>query len=388
MISFLIVVVTATLWALLTMLAVHRTRRARSAHEARVSITPKESITILKPLCGVDNDLEKNLRSYFEQDHPRFEIIFGAGEGDPAIELVRRLRDEYEHVPSKLVIHDGARGLNPKVSNLRAMVELASHDIIVISDSNIAVESDYLASMQADLARYGVGLVASLACGVGEQTLGARLDNLQLNGPVAGGTAAASRFLHHPAFAGKSMMFRRSIFDRLGGFSSVADVLAEDYVIGRMFHEAGYQVVLASQPVYNVCSRVTVDTFFQRHVRWGMIRLRMQPFAFVLEPLTNPLVVALVAPLFGVYGAAPLLWAVLLTIARDASTWTTLRGTQGLARALPLFPLRDALMFVAWLVVPFRRHVTWRGNRVRVSAGTRLYPETVPREPTLVLVEE
>ncbi|MFW5921502.1 MAG: glycosyltransferase family 2 protein, partial [Polyangiales bacterium] len=193
--------------------------------------------------------------------------------------------------------------------------------------------------------------------------------------------------LDHPVVVGKSMAFRRSMFERLGGFESVANVLGEDYVMGRMFYEAGYHVRMCRTPVRNVCAHTSPRGFFARQLRWAMIRLRMQPLAYFLEPLQVPLLVAAAAPLLGVTGPIPLLWATGLTLTRDAVQWIVLRESRGLLRALPLFPLRDALALLVWLLAPFRRHVVWRGTRVRVSAGTRLYAERAPHEPSSLLVE-
>src|SRR5579864_8235473 len=64
-----------------------------------------EPVSILKPLAGLDLDLESNLRTFFEQDYPSFEILFAVREpGDPAVAVVEKLRHEYPNVPSQLLI--------------------------------------------------------------------------------------------------------------------------------------------------------------------------------------------------------------------------------------------------------------------------------------------
>lgn len=370
---YALLVALSTVWTVAGIAAVLRICRRRAVPPQ--AETP--AVSVLKPLRGMDADLEANLRTFFEQDHPDFELVFGVeGGDDPALEVVTRLTREHPAVRARIVVHDGCRGTNPKVRNLRAILAEASHDVVVISDSNVAVDADYLRRASTEVSEPGVGLVTSLFAGTGERSLGATLENLHLNAAVAAGAALPTAVLDHPVAVGKSMAFRRSILERLGGLESVADVLAEDYVLGRMFHAAGYAVRLSSQPIRNVNAHTSVRAFVDRHVRWGMIRIRMQPVPFLLEPLTVPLFVALAAPLFGVVAPAPLLWALGLTLLRDAAQWVALRGPAGLARALPLFAIRDALVLAAWAVTFFRRHVVWRGHRVRVSAGTRLYPIT------------
>ena len=381
---YAVLVTICSAWTLAGLLAVLRTRR----RAVRASLPAPIPVSVLKPLRGVDENLEANLRTFFEQDHPRYELVFGVeGEQDPALAVVRRLRHAYPKVRARIVVHDGGRGINPKVSNLRAMLEHTEHDVVVISDSNIAAPRDYLRRMVAELRDSRVGVVTSMFAGTGERTLGATIENLHLNGGVAAGAALPTELLDHPVVVGKSMMFRRSIFERLGGFESVASVLAEDYVIGRMFHEAGYRVRVCATPIRNVNARTSVRAMFERHVRWGMIRIRLVPFAFVLEPLTMPLAVAFVAPLFGAEVGLALAWGIGLTMARDAVQWIALRGPSGLARALPLFILRDAVVIGAWITAFFRRHVSWRGHRVRVSAGTRLYAERDRARGTTATVE-
>jgi cellulose synthase/poly-beta-1,6-N-acetylglucosamine synthase-like glycosyltransferase len=128
------------------------------------------------------------------------------------------------------------------------------------------------------------------------------VENVHLNATVVAGVVVPSEVFGHPVAVGKSMMFRCSLIDKFGGLESVAYVLAEDYVIGRMCHEAGFDVRLCPIPVMNVNAQGTLSAFFRRQLRWNMIRLRLQPFAFILEPLTVPLFTAAIVVLLGPRG--------------------------------------------------------------------------------------
>ena len=119
-----------------------------------------------------------------------------------------------------------------------------------------------------------------------------------------------------------------------------------------------------------------------------MIRLRVQPFAFLLEPLTVPLLTAVILLARGSPPLWTVIWALVATVARDSLQWIAMRGPRGLAPALLVIPLREILVFVIWLATFPKRHVTWRGNRVRVSAGTRLYTRTLPATPRTLFVED
>jgi ceramide glucosyltransferase len=366
-----ILMAVAMLWSFAGVAAVARVIGPRR-FRAHVCTTP---VSILKPLCGVDDGLEKNLISFFELDHPGIELIFGVSSSDdPVLPIVRRLRERYAHVRSKIVVVQTARALNPKVNSLLGMWHVAAHDTLLISDSNVRVPADYVTSMLDALRGERVGLVTSLFAGTSERSLGSLLSNAQLNGPIAIGVALPT-LLGHPAVVGKSLMFRRSVLERLGGLERLRNVLAEDYVMGMMFHRAGYRVRLSSVTVRNVSRTATVRAFVSRQMRWSMMRMRLAPLAYVLEPLSSPWTTAVVGIALG--GSAPLTvaWAMALTLGRDGLIWTLLRGPKGLAHALLWVPVRDLLMLVVWLATPLRRYVSWRGKRYRLGWGTLLHPD-------------
>jgi ceramide glucosyltransferase len=356
-----------------TLIGVVALVRATRPRAAAVRALPP--VTVLKPLCGADDALAANLETFFVQRYPRYELLFGVADADdPAVPVVRALMARHPDVPARLVVHDGRRGLNPKVANLRGMLAAGGHDACVISDSNIAVGPGWLESMAAELDGR-VGLVMSLFAGAGARTLGATLDSLHTNGSIAGTLAASELLSGSAVVVGKSLMFRRSVLESLGGLESLASVLAEDYVMGRMFTEAGYTVRIADQVVDNVTVRASVWGFVRRQARWGLMRSRLKPLLYPLEPLLNPFAVGVAAAALD-GSAVPLLWALGLALVRDTVSWLRLRGGDGLLAAVPLGLVKDALVLGAWAAAPWKRHVSWRGHRLRVSAGSRLFAET------------
>src|SRR5687767_138233 len=132
-----LLVLITTAWVVMGPVVVWRVRHRPARPSSGVADQP---ISVLKPVAGIDDGLEANLRTFFAQGYPRYEIVFGVqGEEDPALDLVRRLMREHRNVEARVVVHDGGRGINPKVSNLRAMLTAANHDLVVVSDSNIRV---------------------------------------------------------------------------------------------------------------------------------------------------------------------------------------------------------------------------------------------------------
>ncbi|MEO6811580.1 MAG: glycosyltransferase, partial [Isosphaeraceae bacterium] len=163
------------------------TRRRRNLPE----FTPP--VTILKPLKGMDEGLEENLRSFFRLDYPVYQLLFGVSDpNDPAVPVVERLLAEFPNQDARLIVGYPPFGLNPKVENLAALLVHRTHETILISDSNVRVRPGYLRETACYLADPSVGLVTNLFAGVGEARFGAALENLQLNGFIAGGVAAAT----------------------------------------------------------------------------------------------------------------------------------------------------------------------------------------------------
>jgi ceramide glucosyltransferase len=372
----LIPVLLCTLWTLFGFAAVFRTtHRRRGLRSARLE---RPGVSVMKPLCGADPGLEQNLESLFVQHYTNFEIVFGVEDPqDPALAVVEALRARHPHVACRVVVQRGPTGINPKVRNLRGMLPYTRHDLLLVSDSNVRAPHHYMADMvDTLLADESTGLVTNLVAGSGEDNLAAGLENVQLNGFIAAG-AALPTLLGDALLVGKSMLLSRRRFEELGGFERVANVLAEDFVMGKMFQHAGLRVVIAATVLENVTARMTLHAFHDRHLRWAMLRWRLRPIAYLLEPLTSPL--ALLAPAYLVFGPIAIAWAGALLVVRDVGGWLLLRGSRRAWLPLLLSPLREIAVLAAWLRAPLKRHVMWRGHRVRLGAGTLLFEGAAAR---------
>jgi ceramide glucosyltransferase len=362
----------STAWIIVGLASVLRATRCARLTGRPSRARPQPPVTVLKPLCGADAELAGNLVTFFEQDYPSYELVFGVRDPrDPALAVVRELERRYPQVPCTIVVHGGGGGINPKVDNLLGMLPNATCDLLVVSDSNVRAPRHYLRELVDTFhSRPNVGLVTNLFAGSGENTLGAALENVQLNGFCAAG-AALPTLLGDALVVGKSMLFSRAEFEKLGGLSYVANVLAEDFVIGKMYQHAGRRVRIAPTVLDNVTSQMTIRAFLDRHLRWSMLRWRLRPLAALLEPLTSPLALLPLAIWLG--GTAGITWAISLLALRDVGGWIALRGFSRAWLPALLSPLRELMMLMVWLRAPFKRHVTWRGNRVRLGAGTLLF---------------
>jgi ceramide glucosyltransferase len=338
-----------------------------------------EPLTVLKPIKGEEEELEQNLRSFFEQEYPApLQLVFASTEpADPGIQLARRIAQEYPAIATRFVLSDPAFGNNPKVSNLAGALRAAAHDLVLQADANVRVRPGYLRAVVEEWQASGASMLGSLIAASGERSLGAVLDNIQINTFTTPGLCLADRVANIQCVLGKAMLFRRSELDSLGGLAIVKDVLAEDYVLGQIYVAAGKRVVLSRLCVDNVNVAAPLSRFLSRHARWLKMRVVVHLGGFAADLLSNATFFAFLA--FVASGFAPPLAAlyagvVVYKIALDQRLIERLRGERlSFANALCM-PLRDLILPCIWLYAAFSRTTEWRGARFRLGRGSVLTP--------------
>jgi len=203
-------------YALCLWSAVRFLRRTASPHK---NVRPPQAVSILKPLRGTDPEMYESFRSHCMQDHPEFEIVFGVSDrNDPAIPLVERIKTEFPQVAIRLIVCNENLGANTKVSNLAQMVPQTRHDLLIVNDSDIRIEPDYLRRVLAPLADPKVGLVTCLYRGVANSTLGSRLESLGISTDFCPGVLAAQTIENGIHFGlGSTLAFRQDQRQRSPG---------------------------------------------------------------------------------------------------------------------------------------------------------------------------
>jgi ceramide glucosyltransferase len=338
----------------------------------------RPGISVLKPLCGVDDELEQNLACFAALDWPDYEVLLGVrSPDDAACPVARRFQARFPG-RFRLVLQRGEPGLNPKVNQLVTLARAARHGVLVVSDSNVRVERGYLAEIAALLEDPTVGLVTHAIVGVGERRLGSLFDHLHLAGSVAPGVVAAQVLAGQDIVVGKSMAFRREDLAALGGFEAAKDVLAEDFVLGRMVSRVlGKRVALGCRPVQNVSVSRGVGDFLARYGRWAVLhRTVTGRLVHLSQACLNPVLLG-AAALVAEPGSATLAAFAGLCLAKsaiDGACGRLLRPGGFSVGQLGLVPLKDLVFSLAWARGLVRSHVEWRGHRLRVLAGTRIDP--------------
>jgi ceramide glucosyltransferase len=333
-----------------------------------------EPISILKPLAGLDLGLESNLRTFFEQDYPAFEILFAVrSDRDPAVEVVARLQREYSNVPTRLVVTSEPPYPNAKVFSLDRMMAVASHDLLVMSDSDIRVTRDFLRTIASEFQDARLGVATCPYRAVSGASFWSALEATGMNTDFWG-SALVARMLEGMHFAvGPTIAARRRVLNSIGGFSRVKDFLAEDFVIGKFAFEAGHGVILSSYVVEHHIGSATLGQNVAHRLRWARSTRRSRPAGYVGQLFTMPLPLGLL-----VCAAWPAWWPVLpLTmIVRAAAAYTVSARVLRARINWLLLPLEDFFGFCFWLAGFFGNTISWRGRRYWLFADGRF--ELIP----------
>jgi ceramide glucosyltransferase len=338
------------------------------------SVRPTQAVSILKPLRGTDPEMYESFRSHCLQDYPEYEIIFGVSDAnDPAIQLVEQLKVEFPQHPIRLMVCPERLGSNTKVSNLAQMARQARHEYIIVNDSDIRVEPDYLRRVLAPLTDPAIGLVTCLYRGIANSTLGSRLESLGISTDFCAGVLVAQTVENGIRFGlGSTLAFRCRDLEAIGGFEALVDYLADDYQIGGRIAALGLEVKLSDVVVDTFLPRYTLRGFFDHQLRWARTVRDSRFWGYVGLGLTFGLPWALLALIFS--GGAAWAWALLActTLMRFAVAIVfrkyVLKDRQAM-RALALIPVRDLVAMLVWIVSFAGHGIVWRGDRFNLENG-------------------
>lgn len=351
-----------------------RPRRRRAPEPPGVAWPP---VTILKPVCGLEKGLEANLRSTCSLDYPEYQVVFAVQRpDDPAIPLLRALAREYGSDRVTVAVSDSEPVVNGKVQNLLGALPAARYDILLISDSDIRLERDYLKVIVAPLADPKVGSVCTLYRAKGAGSWFEKLELLSYN----------SEFIVNAIFAkvsgasdfclGCSVAIRRAALDAIGGLEPLRDYLVEDFELGRRIGREGYATVVLPYFVDTVVSLARPTDWWQHQVYWDQNTKAARPIGFFFTVLIRPVPFALLFALArggDAVGLSVLAGALALRLATTAAIFHRIGDREGLA-GLFWLPLRDVVGLGAWLTALFKRSFVWRDVRFGLTRDGRIVP--------------
>uniref|UniRef100_C6E1N6 Hopanoid biosynthesis associated glycosyl transferase protein HpnI n=1 Tax=Geobacter sp. (strain M21) TaxID=443144 RepID=C6E1N6_GEOSM len=334
-------------------------------------------VSILKPVKGVDGDSFENFASFCRQEYPTFQIVFAAASpADPVIPIIERLIAAFPQVDISLVVDGAVHGANYKVCNLMHACAKAKYPLLIVCDSDIRVDSQYLRRVCAPFADPQVGLVTSLYRSSSVKGVGCAIEALGFCSEMVPNVMAAVK-LEGLSFAlGASMALRREALERIGGFEALVDYLADDYQLGNMIHNNGFRLELSPHFVESVMrGDETVSEVMARQLRWGRTMRVSRPGGYLASGITLPFPAALLALLISGFTAAGWLAAALLYLVRFAVSLAysqLLVRDRLLPRWLWLLPLRDALAFAVWALSLLGNRVRWRGELFQLDNGGKI----------------
>jgi len=336
------------------------------------SFTPP--ISFLKPLKGMDPEIYASLRSHCLVDYPEYEIVFGVNSADdPAVGSVEQLRREFPSHPIQLIVCPEVLGGNRKVSSLIQMLPHARYGHLLVNDSDIRVEADYLRRVVAPLQDPDVGIVTCLYRGIAGGTLGSRLESLGISTDFCGGVLSAIQIENGIHFGlGSTLVFRRMELQSAGGFEALVDYLADDYELGQRLSKNGLHGHLSEVVVETFLPAYTWREFFDHQLRWARSVRDSRGWGYLGVALT-----------FG------LPWALLALIAGWETLWVWLvfgltlglRGVMAyvlgvcvaqdrqVLRHFWLIPVRDVAALFIWVAGYLGTTVVWRGDRFSLRNG-------------------
>ena len=341
--------------------------RASKAVAATNSTRSLPPVSILKPLKGIDPQIYASFRSHCLQDYPEFEIIFGVSDAlDPAVASVEQLKREFPERLIQLVVCPEILGPNVKVSNLEHMVQVAKYRHLLVNDSDIQVEPDYLRRVIARLADDQVGMVTSLYRGVATPTFGSQLESLGISTDFCAGVLVARWLESGLHFGlGSTLAFRRRELEQLGGFKAIVDFLADDYELGQRIASLGLHVLLSDVVVETHLPAYGFRGFLSHQIRWARGVRDARPGGYLGLASTFGFLWGLLTVLFsGGAGWAWIIFGIVLTLrilVALAVGGKVLKDRQLVAH-LWLLPVRDLIAVGVWMVSFWGSTVKWRGD--------------------------
>ncbi|MGA9542813.1 MAG: glycosyltransferase [Candidatus Sulfotelmatobacter sp.] len=362
-------------------LAVLGVIRFRAEARKQVNSVPDDAhlppVSVLKPVHGLEARLKENIESFFRQDYPDYEILFAADEAnDAALDIVREVCARYPHIRSRVLV-TGTPWPNPVVYAFHSMAQVAAHDILVTTDSDVEVDPRYLREIVPPLLDPQVGMVTCVYRGKNVAGFFSGLTAIGMSVEMTAGVLVANLLEGMKFGLGPTTVVRKDSLASIGGYTALRDYIAYDFAIGNLMAKQGYQVVLSGHVIDHVVNQPSFHRMWQNQLRWAQTTRYSRPKGHFGSGLifATPygLLGFLAAGFSGHWGIGAVLLAVaVLNRLTEAWLvgWMVVRDPQ-IRRAPWLYPLRDLLGFLVWFASYLKLRYVWRDSRFELK-GTRI----------------
>ena len=275
-------------------------------------------------------------------------------------------------------------GANDKINNLCQLAQKAKYDLLVMSDSDVRVEPDYLRAVVAPFSDPDVGVVTALYKSVSVGTVTSNLDALAMYMDSAPAALVAKKIEGKMRFAfGWTMATSKKCLAEIGGWEAMVNYQSDDFELGKRVAERGHRVELIAKPVTMIFPNESIREQFKHELRWSISLKSVRPLGYCGLIFTHGLPWALLGAMAAFstgLKAIAVSYLLAYLLLRVGLTWITGSwglGDRQLAKILWLVPVRDAISFVVWITGFFSDEIVWRGLGYRVRKG-RLFPILSP----------
>ena len=326
------------------------------------------SVTILKPIYGLDPDMLDNLRSFCQQDYPQYQVIFGIQDkNDPALSIVEEITKEFSKSDVSYIINTERHGTNHKVSNLINMYPYIKHEYILIADSDTRVSKNFLTQVISPFSDTKIGAVTCLYNGIANDKIASKLNAMFINNWFLP-SVLISRILQPMKYClGATMIVKRNILKKIGGFESLSNHLADDYMLGKLISNFGYRIYLSDYIVENIIEETSFKNLILHELRWARTLKQIEPLGYALTFLTDSLVLSIFTgiTLFITTESLILLYLpIVITLSLRVLLHNSTNKMINSKRVTEiwLIPLRDILSFCIRIISYIGNSVRWRNN--------------------------
>jgi ceramide glucosyltransferase len=355
----------------------------RGASPANLAFTPP--VSNLKPIRGLDPDAYENFASFCRQDYPDYEILFCVGNReDPAVPVLEQLVRDFPERRIRVLFGSGGTGANDKVLKLARLVSEAQNEVVVISDSDVRVEPDYLRNVVAPLANPRVGAVTCFYAPIEDKTFPDHLQSIGMFSDFYPGILVARQMDGVKFALGPTIATTRTRLARFGGYDAIKNRPADDLLVGRLIAEQGFDVELLPYTILTVADFGSMSDLFHKRLRWIVVMRHLRPWGHLGLLLTQGLPWSLAAVAIHPSPAVAMGYIGAYLFLRFAMTWMI--GIWGLKhtplwKQLALIPLWDALAFAIWLTSFSRNSIRWRNAEYYIRDGTLVPAISADAEP-------
>ena len=372
--------VSSAIFLTLAVLGAVRFQRQASAQKQFAAQHPElPPVSILKPVHGLEPSLKENVESFFQQRYPHYEVLFAADtEDDAALAVVREVCSRYPHIPSRILVHGRPPWPNPPAFSFHCMTEVAAHEILVTSDSDVHVDPDYLREVVSPLLDPEVGMVTCVYRGANAGGFWSALDAIGMSVEMTAGVVTANLLEGMRFGLGPTIAVRKDALHKIGGYRVLGDYFSNDFVIGNLVSKAGYRVILSRHIIDHVVPPMTFSRMWERQVRWARGTRWSRPKGHLgtglIFAMPYGILGCVVAAATGHGGmSAGFLGAAVLNRIVEAWVvgWGVVRDPV-VYKSPWLNPLRDLLGFFVWCASYMGKGSVWRESRYELVDGGRI----------------